>query len=154
MLIIMLSYDSYKPTDAETDYVGKLLNITPNDISYIFFNDKNVNYINQQLIEAIKRITLERYGRMIQIQSQRKHIVVAIMRHIYFTNIKNAYPTEQEVDMLNKEVLRRMIPTVTTELIAYMRYINDYNSIIPLPLPKSDNKKMGNTGPYSKMFDF
>jgi hypothetical protein len=150
----MLSYNSYKPTDKEREYVGKLINIEPNDISYTFFSDNNVNNINNQLIETIKEITLERYGQKMQIQPQRKHLVISVMRHIYFTNIKNTHPTDVEVNMLNNEVLKRMIPVVTRELIAYMRFINDYNNIVPFDLPKPDNRKMGNTSSYSKLFDF
>ncbi len=148
----MLSYNSYKPTDKEREYVGKIINIEPNDISYKFFSDINVDYINNNLIEQVKEITLERYGKKMQIQPQRKHIVVSIMRHIYFKNIKNMFPTDIEVDMLNKEVLRQMVPMVVRELIAHMRYIYDYNSIVPIDLPKSDNKKMGNLGSFNKLF--
>jgi hypothetical protein len=148
----MLSYNSYKPTDKEREYVGKIINIEPNDISYKFFNDNNVDYINNSLIEQVKEITLERYGKKMQIQPQRKHIVVSIMRHIYFKNIKNVFPADDEVDMLNKEVLRQMVPMVVRELIAHMRYIYDYNSIIPMDLPKADNKKMGNLGSFNKLF--
>ena len=148
----MLSYNSYKPTDKEREYVGKIINIEPNDISYKFFSDINVDYINNNLIEQVKEITLERYGKKMQIQPQRKHIVVSIMRHIYFKNIKNMFPTDIEVDMLNKEVLRQMVPMVVRELIAHMRYIYDYNSIVPMELPKPDNKKMGNLGSFNKLF--
>ena len=49
----MLSYNSYNPTDKETEFVGKILNIQPNDISYMFFSDKNVDYINKSLIEMV-----------------------------------------------------------------------------------------------------
>ena len=128
------------------------MTIEPNAISYKFFSDINVDYINNNLIEQVKEITLERYGKKMQIQPQRKHIVVSIMRHIYFKNIKNMFPTDIEVDMLNKEVLRQMVPMVVRELIAHMRYIYDYNSIVPIDLPKSDNKKMGNLGSFNKLF--
>lgn len=150
----MLSYNTYTPTDQERDYVGKLINIEPNDISYRFFSDKNVDYINTQLIEQIKNLTLEKYGKKLQIQPQRKHLVIGIMRHIYFTNIMNRYETQIEIDILNKEVLKRMVPSVLNELIAYMRYINDYNNIVPMELPRPDNRKTNNTAPFSKMFGF
>ena len=150
----MLSYNNYNPNDREKEYVGNLLNIEPNDISYMFFSDKNVNYINEQLIENIKEITFKRYGKVIVIQPQRKHIVIAIMRHIYFTNVKNALPATEEVILLNKETLRRMTKVVIRELIAYIRYINDFNSIVPLELPKQDSRKQGNTAPFSNNFDF
>lgn len=150
----MLSYNMYKPTEQEREFVGKIINIEPNDISYMFFSDKNVEYINTQLIEEVKNITLERYGKKLQIQPQRKHLVIGIMRHIYFTNIMNKYEANIEVDILNKEVLKKMVPTVVNELISYMRYINDYNSIIPMEHPRPDNRKNTNSAPFSKMFGF
>jgi hypothetical protein len=137
----MLSYNSYKPTDREREFVGKLINIEPNDISYKFFSDSNVDYINNTLIEMVMEETNKRYNKRIQIEPQRKHIVIAAMRHIYFKNVKNVLPTDEEVARLNKEVLRQMVGTAITELIAYLRYIHDYNSIIPLELPKADNVK-------------
>lgn len=151
----MLSYNSYKPTDKETEFVGKILNIQPNDISYIFFSDKNIDYINKSLIEMVMEETYKRYNKKIQIQPQRKHIVIAAMRHIYFKNVKNILLAEEEVDRLNNEVLRQMFGTAITELIAYLRYIYDYNSIVPMELPQSDSSKMGrNTPGFSSNFGF
>ncbi len=151
----MLSYNSYKPTDKERDFVGKLLNIEPNDISYKFFSDANVDYINNTLIEMVMEETNKRYNKKIKIEPQRKHIVYAAMRHIYFKNITNILPTDEEVERLNKEVLRQMFKTAITELIAYLRYIHDYNNIIPLELPKSDSRKQGtDTAGFSSNFGF
>lgn len=150
----MLKYNLYKPTESETTFISNILNIEPNDISYLFFNDKNINYINDQLIIEIMKITKERYGKSIKIQSQQKHILIACMRHIYFTHIRNTFPAEQEVDMLNEQVIKRLVKTATTELIAYLRYIDDWNTINPLPLPIQDNKRAGNLGSFSKMFNF
>ena len=59
----MLPYNSYKPTEREREYVGNLLNIEPNNISYMFFNNNNINNINKQLIENIISMTFERYGK-------------------------------------------------------------------------------------------
>ncbi len=150
----MLSYNSYKPTDKEREYVGKLINIEPNDISYMFFSDMNVDYINKQLIEQVMNITFERYGKKMAIQPQRKHILVSIMRHVYFKNIKNMFQAQEEVDMLNKEVLRLMVPMVVKELIAHVRYIYDSNNIVPMDLPKSDSRKMGNVGSFNNLFTY
>ncbi len=148
----MSMYNKYKPTDREREFVGKLINIEPNDIAYIFFSMNNLNYINTELIERIKQITLDRYGKKIGIEPQRKHLVLSIMRHIYFKNIRNIFETEEEVKMLNEEVLRQMVPMVTKELIAYMRYIHDYNNIVPMDLPVSDNKKSDSLGSFSRLF--
>ncbi len=151
----MLSYNSYKPTDKETEFVGKILNIQPNDISYTFFSDKNVEYINNTLIEMVMEETFKRYNKRIQIQPQRKHIVISAMRHIYFKNVTNILPVDEEIARLNKEVLRQMFKTAITELIAYLRYIHDYNTIAPMELPQSDSRKQGrDTAGFSSNFDF
>jgi hypothetical protein len=48
-----------------------------------------------------------------------------------------------------------MFGTAITELIAYLRYINDYNSIVPMELPQSDSSKRGcNTPGFSSNFGF
>jgi hypothetical protein len=147
------NYNTYKPTDREREFVGKLINIEPNDISYKFFSGENLDYINNQLIERVKTITLERYGKKIGIEPQRKHLVLSIMRHVYFKNIRNTFETNVEVNLLNEEVLRQMVPMVIKELISYMRYIYDYNNIIPMELPVSDNKKSDNLGSFSRLFE-
>jgi hypothetical protein len=151
----MLSYNSYKPTDKEREFVGKLINIEPNDISYKFFSDSNINYINNTLIEMVMEETYKRYEKKIKIEPQRKHIVLSAMRHIYFKNVKNVLTTDEEVARLNKEVLRQMFKTAITELIAYLRYIHDYNNIIPLELPKSDSIRSDSTIPgFSSLFNY
>jgi hypothetical protein len=151
----MLSYNSYKPTDREREFVGKLINIEPNDISYKFFSDSNIDLINNTLIEMVMEETNKRYNKRIKIEPQRKHIVLSAMRHIYFKNVRNVLPTDEEVDRLNKEVLRQMFGTAITELIAYLRYIHDYNSIIPMELPKADNTKgQITTNSFSSNFGF
>ena len=62
----MLSYNSYKPTEREREFVGKLINIEPNDISYKFFSDINIDYINNTLIEMVMEETFKRYNKRIK----------------------------------------------------------------------------------------
>ncbi len=150
----MLSYNSYKPTDRERDFVAKLINIEPNDISYKFFSDNNIDYINNTLVDMVMEETFKRYNKRIKIEHQRKHIVLSAMRHIYFKNITNSLPTDEEVARLNKEVLRQLFGTAITELIAYLRFINDYNSIVPMDLPISDGVRAGrNTQGFINLFN-
>lgn len=150
----MQSYNNYKPTDREFEYVSNLINIEPNDISLIFFSDTNIKHINEMLVESVMIETNKRYGQKIKIEHQKKHLVTVVMRHTYFKNVRNMYPTQEEVDMLNTEVVRQMLPVVIRELIAYLRYIRDYNSIVPIERPRPDNRRTGNLTPFAKMFDF
>ena len=143
----MLRYDSYKPTDRETEFVGNLIKIKPNDIAYKYFSDINIDLINTRLIEKIKNITFERYNKKIQIEPQQKHILITIMRHVYMKNIKNSRETDIEVELLNTEVLKHTIPVLINGLLSQIRFIDDYNSIRPFDLPEPTNRKNGNMQP-------
>ena len=150
----MQQYDTYKPTDRELEYVGNLLNIQPNDISFMFFSDSNINNINNMLVDHVMIETEKRYGQKIKIEHQKKHLITVIMRCVYFRNVRNIYKAQDEVDMLNKEVIRQMLPVVIRELISYLRYVRDYNRIIPMDLPKANNRRMDNLRPLARMFEF
>ena len=143
----MLRYDSYKPTDRETEFVGNLIKIKPNDIAYKYFSDINIDLINTRLIEKIKNITFERYNKKIQIEPQQKHILITIMRHVYMKNIKNSRETDIEIELLNTEVLKQTIPVLINGLLSQIRFIDDYNSIRPFDLPEPTNRKNGNMQP-------
>jgi len=150
----MLRYDSYQPTERETEFVGNLINIKPNDISYRYFSDINIDLINTRLIEEVKNITFERYNKKIQIEPQQKHILITIMRHVYMRNVKNTRETEVEVELLNREVLKQTVPILISGLLSQIRFIDDYNSIRPFDLPEPTNRKNGNMKPLSSNFDF
>jgi hypothetical protein len=150
----MLRYDSYQPTERETEFVGNLINIKPNDIAYKYFSDINIDLINTRLIEEVKNITFERYNKKIQIEPQQKHILITIMRHVYMRNVKNTRETEVEVELLNREVLKQTVPILISGLLSQIRFIDDYNSIRPFDLPEPTNRKNGNMKPLSSNFDF
>ena len=150
----MLRYNSYIPTDYERQNVGNLINGEPNDISYVYFSDKNIDNINSRLIDIIKKITHDRYQKTIQIEPQKKTILVTVMRHVYFKNVKNRDCMEIEVELLNKETLYQLVPVVYNGLLAQMRYINDYNNIQPMALPQPAGKYKNELPAYSDLFDF
>ena len=141
----MLRYNSYKPTDKERDFIGNLINFQPNDISYKFFSDRNVDTINRYIIEEVKVITFERYNKKIKIDPQQKHILITIMRHVYLKNVKNQQEADVEVDILNAIVLKHTIPIIINGLLSQLRYINDYNTLRPIDLPEPTNYKNGST---------
>jgi hypothetical protein len=148
----MLRYDSYRPTDKERDFVGNLINFEPNDISYKFFNDCNVDLINSTIIQKVKKITFERYNKRIKIDPQQKHLLITIMRHIYLKNVKNQQEADIEVDILNRLVLKHTIPIIINGLLSQLRYINDYNTLRPLDLPEPTNHR--NDGIFEKFSTF
>jgi hypothetical protein len=150
----MLRYNSYKPTSRETEFVGNLIDITPNDISYKFFSDININIINTRIIDEIKQITLSRYNKQIEIEPQQKTLLLTIMRHIYLKNIKNRHEADVEVEILNDITLKEMIPVIMNGLLSQIRYIHDYNTFRPMELPQAPEKKTQNLKGFSSLFEF
>ena len=146
----------YIPTDREKEFIGNLINIAPNDTEYLYFSDMNINNINKNIISEIQNITYERYGKKIKIQPQNKNILITIMRHIYFRNIReltNSESSHIRVDELNNRVYKEIIPTILNGLLSQIRYINDYNNISVSELPQSSHsKKNDNIRPLDSMF--
>ena len=140
----MFKYNFYTPTQREVEFVGNLIHMEPNDISYMFFNDNNINYLNIVIINKVKEITFERYGKKIAIDPQQKKILITIMRHVYFKNITNTKPVDEEIIFLNDKVIELIVPTIVSELIHYIRYINDYNRITPFALPENASTRKSN----------
>jgi hypothetical protein len=150
-------YNTYKPTLQETDFISNLLNFQPNDISYLYFNDKNIDLINNKLILLIKDETFSRYGKKLLIEPQRKNTILTIMRHIYLKNVKNQFPAEEEVANMNQLTLDEMFPVVMNGLLSQIRFINDRNTYIrtdALPLPESSNKRIDNLPSTTTLFGF
>ena len=150
----MLRYNSYKPTSRETEFVGNLIDIDPNDISYKFFSDININIINTRIIDEIKQITLSRYNKQIEIEPQQKTLLLTIMRHIYLKNVKNRHEADVEVEILNDITLKEMIPVIMNGLLSQIRYIHDYNTFRPMELPQAPEKKKQNLKAFSSLFEF
>ena len=150
----MLRYNSYKPTSRETEFVGNLIDIDPNDISYKFFSDININIINTRIIDEIKQITFVRYNKQIEIEPQQKTLLLTIMRHIYLKNVKNRHEADVEVEILNDITLKEMIPVIMNGLLSQIRYIHDYNTFRPMELPQAPEKKKQNLKAFSSLFEF
>jgi len=149
-------YNNYNPTTYEHEFVSNLINSEPNDISYMFFSDNNINSINKRIIDNVLEITFERYNKKMLIEPQQKHILITIMRHIYFKNVKNQECADIEVELLNREVLRQVIPTIITGLLSQIRYINDYNNTLtPYDLPINEStKRKADLRSFSSLFGF
>ena len=88
---------------------------------------------------------------------QRKHIVLTIMRYIYFDNsvkhivLEKQKPKDQ-VKILNNIFLKKVIPTVMQSLISHIKYLHKYDSTPVLnELPKSTNMKRGIINDYIKL---
>nr|QFG74543.1 MAG: hypothetical protein [Megaviridae environmental sample] len=142
----------------DRQFVGNFLNTAPNDISLLFFNDININSLNNIIIYKIAKITKENYGKPIYIQPQKKHNLILLMRHIYFQNIRHRLDTRSEVKILNNKFIDFIVPVIYKELKSYMKYLDEINKIdnnyFPIsdrPISTTESKLLH---PFSKVFSF
>ena len=143
-------------TDRKKDFVGNMINIEPSEFTLGYFDQSNVNKINLILINKIKNITLTKYGKKILIKPQKNHIVLTIMRYVYFQNgnrhhVLKLKTVEEKINKLNEIVLKLMIPTVMEGLISYVKYVDRYNSVPVInDRPKQGFVKRGIINEYIK----
>ena len=140
--------------DRSKDFIGNLINIAPSDFSLTFFSNSNLNILNNMLINKVREITFKKYGKKIKIQPQKRHIMLTIMRYVYFQNsyTHNILDNEtivKQVKHLNELVIRRITPTVMNSLISYLKYVDRFNSLPVInDRPESGNRKRGIINEY------
>lgn len=143
-------------TERKKDFVGNMINIQPSELTLGYFDQKNINKINSLLLMEVKKITLSKFGKKILIKPQKNHIVLTIMRYVYFQNgnrhnILSLKSIEEKINKLNQIVLKLMLPTVIQELISYVKYVDKYNSIpVVDERPKQGFVKRGIINEYIK----
>jgi hypothetical protein len=115
--------------------------IEPNKLTVAYFSKKNLDYIQQQIIDGIKN----QYGQDISRQSDTQ--VQIVMRSIYFQFGKNNnLPLQTQLDELNKLVIAECIRIIYPNILQYQGYIRDVTNPIPtVPLPVSSNITGSNT---------
>lgn len=143
-------------TERKKDFVGNMINIQPSELTLGYFDQKNINKINSLLLMEVKKMTLSKFGKKILIKPQKNHIVLTIMRYVYFQNgnrhnILSLKSIEEKINKLNQIVLKLMLPTVMQELISYVKYVDKYNSIpVVDERPKQGFVKRGIINEYIK----
>ena len=142
--------------DESLDFIGNLINIAPSELTLTFFSNSNLKILNNMLINKVRQITLKKYGRKIKIQPQKSHVMLTIMRYVYFQNsyTHNILDNEsiiKQVRHLNDLVIREITPTVMNGLISYLKYIDRFNSLPVInDRPESGNHKRGIINEYIK----
>lgn len=144
-------------TEAELQFVKNILNIDPNDISLLFFHSDNISYLNNKIISEILKLTTEKMDKPIRIQEQKEEYMITHMRYIYFDNVRNNMSTKEEVEHLNKRFLESIIPHVYSELVSYLKYLDEIELYQDNKKPLMNNpvstKRRNELKPLSKFFD-
>lgn len=141
-------------TQRRHDMIGNLTNIYPSELSSSFFTDENLDYLNSQIIERVRNITLKKFKKGLKIQPQRRHLMIILMRYIYLENhskhvVLQNRTTKKRVEVLNKMFLKLVVPSVVQELISYVKYIHDFNSVpVLLENPEVNESKRGIINEY------
>jgi len=108
-----------------------------NHISNIFFSDTNIKAVHQAIKSNIKKTTGT------SIDNQLNNSLFIIMRSIYLQYSKNIQSNDvlAEIKYLNKLVINYSVEKITTELVAYNRYLQDINNLpIPMGNPEANNE--------------
>lgn len=126
----MTSYQYVKKaSDREIQFIRNLVNFDPSDFEYLYFRNDNIVRVNRTLINAIGDKTLKNFGQRLVIQPQKKHILLTIMRGLYFFHARELNGSaEEKVKALNKLVLKEIFPSVYSGLMNRVKYINNYNN--------------------------
>lgn len=123
------TFEYYKlAPEREKDFVRNFTNMKPNDISLYYFRNDNIRMINNLLIEEIAKLTNKKYGQKLIIKPQKRHLLLTIMRGIYFFHIRDLKGNvKEQVNQLNQLVLENIVPTAYNGLVNHVKYINIYN---------------------------
>ena len=108
-----------------------------NYISNIFFSDTNTYILNKAIKSNIKKTTGT------SIDNQINNSLFIIMRSIYLQYSKNIQSNDMlaEIKYLNKLVINYSVEKITTELVAYNRYLQDINNLpVPMGNPEDTTK--------------
>ena len=150
----MDNYNQIKD-DKNKEYIGRLLNTEPNDITLLFFNQNNIDNLNKRLQDEILKLSKEEIGRPILIENQQKEKMITVMRYIYFTYSTNTMETTAEVEYLNNEFIKLVVPIAYSSLNSYIRYLNTYerSKRVPMDNPISTkNNENSSVKLFSKVF--
>jgi len=112
-----------------------------NTLNALFFCDQNI----QTIQNAIRKSIYDKSGYVIDNQSKRELEIV--MRSVYLLYGKNlTNQITQQIDELNKIVVKETSPKIYSNLIQYLEYKKNANSI---PLPMTHPKNMSHRGKKS-----
>lgn len=139
--------------DQYTEWAIKALQMAPNTLLVFFFNKENVNYIQNRIIQEVKRIK----GKTINEQSIDELLIIMRNKFAYALNgwLPQSYepdyahsrgPTtcslEGRLTRLNKSVIEEGVKQVLSGIDQYKQYMKDNGSIaMPLDRPTYTSMK-------------
>jgi hypothetical protein len=103
-----------------TDSIKNIHN--DNDLSRQFFSRINIDYVQEQIIKGVLRLSGDNY----KIGKQSEEALEIVMRAMYLQHGKNLpCKIHEQVAELNKHVLEFCLPNIMTNIKQYVGYLDD-----------------------------
>lgn len=101
-------------------------------LSQLFFSSKNVDYIQNNIIQGVYKKSNGKY----KIGKQDKNTLNIVMKSIYLSNSNNFENKHKQLDKLNQLVLSYCIPQIYGEAQAYMHHLDSFDKlVVPMERP-------------------
>lgn len=109
-----------------------------NDITRIFFSNKNMQRIQKKIRDEVCRITKGQY--VLECDQDESDLTI-IMRGVYFDKGKNLPDNPiRQVKILNQQTVDYLVPDLISNIKQYFGYIRDINQPLqPFPWPQNVN---------------
>ena len=112
------------------------LNIEDNPLNCSFFSMNNLDKLQNEIIKNVFEQSNGKY----KIQKQDEEQLIIIMRSMYLMYSKNqSCNIEEQVQQINNEVIKYCVPNILNNVLQYIGYMNDRESVPFLPNPVNDN---------------
>ena len=110
--------------------------IEENNLNCQFFTTANYNKLQNDIINEVNKQSNGQY----KIGYQNKDELIIVMRSMYLM-YSNNQPDDikQQVEMLNNSVLEYCVPNILNNILQYIGFIKDRESVPFLPNPINDN---------------
>lgn len=117
----------------------------PNKCSYVqscFLSKNNINKIQNLLIDSVYKNSNNKY----RIKKQKHETVLIVMKYIYnFYAQSLSYSIKEQIDILNKLVIKELTPQIINNLKSHEKYLNDISErpkLLELPINNSTTGNM------------
>lgn len=115
-------------------------NIERNDVSNLFFSERNINHIKMFLYKLLR----DKNGYYISVENQSNNDLIVTMRGVYLMHGKNLPTnTDKQVIELNYIVISDIYPRMVSNIKHYLSYVRENGS---QPLPHAHPQNLSNAG--------
>lgn len=118
------SVDRYTPVEESDTYVNseRIHNMIDSDILSVFFSKKNVDFIQNELINSVSKLTNGAF----KIETQSYHELSIIMNFIFEQHSMDHQDVDLHLDFLNNKVIETCVPIIINNISMHISYVDDH----------------------------